>query len=144
MRSFIWTMNNCSLYLNMFCGAFFFLVVDEFLQYFMSFLTGKIWRVLQYNSNWYLILPVSINVCYTFYFRYSLGVSSPERFVRTRLYFTSESHIHSLLNMLRYGGLRDVSLCVRVISCLEPPFDWVILCWWYVALLAMLCSSETI
>ncbi|KAL8562055.1 hypothetical protein ACOMHN_031826 [Nucella lapillus] len=36
--------------------------------------------------------------------RYSKGVASPERFVRTRLYFTSESHIHSLLNMLRYGN----------------------------------------
>jgi inositol hexakisphosphate/diphosphoinositol-pentakisphosphate kinase len=26
----------------------------------------------------------------------------PERRVRTRLYFTSESHIHSLMNVLRY------------------------------------------
>lgn len=37
--------------------------------------------------------------------RYSDGVSSPGRHVRTRLYFTSESHIHSLLNVLRFGGL---------------------------------------
>ncbi|CAH1401625.1 unnamed protein product [Nezara viridula] len=37
--------------------------------------------------------------------RYSHGVSSPGRHVRTRLYFTSESHIHSLLTVLRYGGL---------------------------------------
>ncbi|KAG1678547.1 Inositol hexakisphosphate and diphosphoinositol-pentakisphosphate kinase [Nymphon striatum] len=39
--------------------------------------------------------------------RYSHGVSSPERHVRTRLYFTSESHIHSLLTIFRYGGLLD-------------------------------------
>ncbi|XP_055955750.1 inositol hexakisphosphate and diphosphoinositol-pentakisphosphate kinase 2 isoform X5 [Patella vulgata] len=39
--------------------------------------------------------------------RYSKGVSTPERFVRTRLYFTSESHIHSLLTILRYGSLCD-------------------------------------
>ncbi|XP_035824670.1 inositol hexakisphosphate and diphosphoinositol-pentakisphosphate kinase 2 [Aplysia californica] len=39
--------------------------------------------------------------------KYSNGVASPERFVRTRLYFTSESHIHSLLAMLRYGDFLD-------------------------------------
>ncbi|XP_053212708.1 inositol hexakisphosphate and diphosphoinositol-pentakisphosphate kinase-like isoform X3 [Panonychus citri] len=38
---------------------------------------------------------------------YSHGVSSPGRHVRTRLYFTSESHIHSLLSVLHYGGLID-------------------------------------
>ncbi|XP_029008909.1 inositol hexakisphosphate and diphosphoinositol-pentakisphosphate kinase 2 isoform X5 [Betta splendens] len=36
---------------------------------------------------------------------YSRGVMSPGRHVRTRLYFTSESHVHSLLSMFRYGGL---------------------------------------
>lgn len=40
--------------------------------------------------------------------RYSHGVTSPGRHVRTRLYFTSESHIHSLLTVLRLGGLVDV------------------------------------
>jgi len=30
------------------------------------------------------------------------NVKTPERHVRTRLYFTSESHIHSLMNVLRY------------------------------------------
>jgi inositol-hexakisphosphate/diphosphoinositol-pentakisphosphate 1-kinase len=40
--------------------------------------------------------------------RYSDGVSSPGRHVRTRLYFTSESHVHSLLTVLRYGGLLNV------------------------------------
>ncbi|XP_073933108.1 inositol hexakisphosphate and diphosphoinositol-pentakisphosphate kinase 2 isoform X1 [Castor canadensis] len=40
---------------------------------------------------------------------YSRGVLSPERHVRTRLYFTSESHVHSLLSILRYGALCDES-----------------------------------
>ena len=41
--------------------------------------------------------------------RYSSGVSSPGRHVRTRLYFTSESHVHSLLTVIAEGGLVDVS-----------------------------------
>ncbi|XP_016518862.1 inositol hexakisphosphate and diphosphoinositol-pentakisphosphate kinase 2-like isoform X9 [Poecilia formosa] len=38
---------------------------------------------------------------------YSRGIMSPGRHVRTRLYFTSESHVHSLLSIFRYGGLLD-------------------------------------
>ncbi|RLN60847.1 hypothetical protein BBJ29_001871 [Phytophthora kernoviae] len=34
---------------------------------------------------------------------YAKNVKSTHRSVRTRLYFTSESHLHSLLNVLRYG-----------------------------------------
>uniref|UniRef100_A0A336LX42 Inositol hexakisphosphate and diphosphoinositol-pentakisphosphate kinase n=1 Tax=Culicoides sonorensis TaxID=179676 RepID=A0A336LX42_CULSO len=41
--------------------------------------------------------------------QYSQGVSSPGRHVRTRLYFTSESHIHSLLTVLRHGPLLEVT-----------------------------------
>ena len=36
-------------------------------------------------------------------------VISPSRHVRTRLYFTSESHIHCLINILRYSRLFGVS-----------------------------------
>ncbi|KAI7741396.1 hypothetical protein M8C21_000856 [Ambrosia artemisiifolia] len=35
------------------------------------------------------------------------NVKTPERHVRTRLYFTSESHIHSLMNVLRYSNLDE-------------------------------------
>ncbi|KAL5500195.1 hypothetical protein EMCRGX_G011713 [Ephydatia muelleri] len=34
-----------------------------------------------------------------------VGVTTPDRHVRTRLYFTSQSHVHAVLNVLRYGGL---------------------------------------
>ncbi|KAI6647987.1 Inositol hexakisphosphate and diphosphoinositol-pentakisphosphate kinase 1-like [Oopsacas minuta] len=37
--------------------------------------------------------------------RFSTDVESPKRHVRTRLYFTSESHVHSLFNIIKYGGL---------------------------------------
>ncbi|CAF3385408.1 unnamed protein product [Rotaria socialis] len=40
---------------------------------------------------------------------YSKGIQTPGRHVRTRLYFTSESHVHSLLTVIRYGGLLDAS-----------------------------------
>ncbi|KAL6521734.1 Inositol hexakisphosphate and diphosphoinositol-pentakisphosphate kinase vip2 [Orobanche gracilis] len=35
------------------------------------------------------------------------NVKTPERHLRTRLYFTSESHIHSLMNVLRYCNLDE-------------------------------------
>ncbi|KAL1538650.1 Inositol hexakisphosphate and diphosphoinositol-pentakisphosphate kinase vip2 [Salvia divinorum] len=35
------------------------------------------------------------------------NVRTPERHVRTRLYFTSESHIHSMMNVLRYCHLDE-------------------------------------
>uniref|UniRef100_A0A3Q2XWY0 Inositol hexakisphosphate and diphosphoinositol-pentakisphosphate kinase n=1 Tax=Hippocampus comes TaxID=109280 RepID=A0A3Q2XWY0_HIPCM len=49
---------------------------------------------------------------------YSRGVMSPGRHVRTRLYFTSESHVHSLLSIFRYGGLLDVRFTKNVTVCM--------------------------
>lgn len=40
--------------------------------------------------------------------RLSKGVVSPKRHVRTRLYFTSESHVHSLTNILKHDNLIEV------------------------------------
>ena len=34
------------------------------------------------------------------------GLQTPERQVRTRIYITSESHVHSLLNLLRFATAR--------------------------------------
>jgi hypothetical protein len=36
---------------------------------------------------------------------YTKDIQTPGRHVRTRLYFTSESHVYSLLNVLKYGDL---------------------------------------
>ena len=40
---------------------------------------------------------------------------SPNRHVRTRLYFTSESHVHSLYSILKYNGVAKVSAWVGVL-----------------------------
>ena len=36
---------------------------------------------------------------------YATDINSPLRHVRTRIYYTSESHVHSLVNVLRYSHL---------------------------------------
>lgn len=36
---------------------------------------------------------------------YAMNINSPCRHVRTRIYFTSESHIHALMNVLKYCKL---------------------------------------
>lgn len=36
---------------------------------------------------------------------YAQDINSPLRHVRTRIYFTSESHMHSLINVLRFAHL---------------------------------------
>ena len=39
---------------------------------------------------------------------YATEINSPLRHVRTRVYFTSESHMHSLINVLRFCTLGAV------------------------------------
>ena len=59
-------------------------------------------------------------------------VITPSRHVRTRLYFTSESHIHCMINILRYGGLfgvRLASICVSIILyCVQCIYMYI--CTW--------------
>ena len=38
---------------------------------------------------------------------YAKDINSPLRHVRTRIYFTSESHVHSLINVLRFCHLGE-------------------------------------
>ena len=60
--------------------------------------------------------------------RWTPDVRSPYRHVRSRLYFTSESHIHSLVNTLRYSHLLGLPpgrvppiLREQVDGCVFPP-----------------------
>eukprot|EP00891_Asterochloris_glomerata_P003679 jgi/Astpho2/3679/gw1.00060.3.1_t len=44
---------------------------------------------------------------------YAKDINSPLRHVRTRIYFTSESHVHSLINVLRFCHLGEDGTAVR-------------------------------
>ena len=44
---------------------------------------------------------------------YATDINSPLRHVRTRIYFTSESHVHSLINVLRFCQLGAWRRCTR-------------------------------
>ena len=46
-------------------------------------------------------------------------INSPLRHVRTRIYFTSESHVHSLINVLRFCHL-GTTIIIQIKSCI--PF----------------------
>ena len=56
------------------------------------------------NFSLFILLKFLTCLC-----RYLQSVESPHRRVRTRLYFTSESHVHTVLNVLRHGKLFEVS-----------------------------------
>ena len=52
-----------------------------------------------------------------------LRINSLERCVRTRLYFTSESHIHTVLNVLRYFGATTSTLDQEALEQLDQILD---------------------
>jgi inositol hexakisphosphate/diphosphoinositol-pentakisphosphate kinase len=52
-----------------------------------------------------------------------LQINSLERCVRTRLYFTSESHIHTVLNVLRYFGASTHTLDQDALDQLDQILD---------------------
>ena len=47
---------------------------------------------------------------------YATDINSPLRHVRTRIYYTSESHVHSLVNVLRYSHLSKPCLPMLCLS----------------------------
>jgi hypothetical protein len=57
----------------------------------------------------FFILIIKHMKIFILYYSYSKGIQTPGRHVRTRLYFTSESHVHSLLTAIHYGGLLNVN-----------------------------------
>ncbi len=66
---------------------------------------------------------------------YATEINSPLRHVRTRVYFTSESHMHSLINVLRFctlGAAPAARAWQFGIRCPVPPrvstaAPWVVL-----------------
>lgn len=50
----------------------------------------------------------------------AMGIKSGDRHVRTRLYFTSESHLHSVMNVLRFTSqVSNEALKLKPIVCRE-------------------------
>jgi inositol-hexakisphosphate/diphosphoinositol-pentakisphosphate 1-kinase len=59
--------------------------------------------------------------------QYVSDINSPLRHVRTRIYFTSESHIHALINILRFAEVDGVSLLsdeARAMLAQTTEFDY--------------------
>lgn len=52
---------------------------------------------------------------------YATDINSPLRHVRTRIYFTSESHVHSLINVLRFAQLGAQQRCTRAAAWPTQP-----------------------
>lgn len=60
---------------------------------------------------------------------YATDINSPLRHVRTRIYFTSESHVHSLINVLRFSHLAGEYRRSHTSCCsLCPPAVLALIC----------------